>query len=108
MEIVGSWDPHKKVATVKGDRITYWLGQGAQPSDTVYNLLVSQGIVEGKKRAVKIERPVKEVTNDKEQETSEKGQEMSDKKQATGDKKEDVKEEKKEEMVAPVEAKEEI
>ncbi len=57
VEMVGSWDPHKKVAVLENDRILHWLGQGAQPSDTVYNLLVAQGVVEGKKRAVKMERP---------------------------------------------------
>lgn len=59
VEMVGSWDPHKKQVTLKKDRIAYWLEKGVQPSDTVYNLLVSQGVIEGKKRSVKMERPVK-------------------------------------------------
>ena len=59
VEMVGSWDPHKKIAVLKNDRIVHWLGKGAQPSDTVYNLLVSQGVIEGKKRSVQMERPVK-------------------------------------------------
>jgi len=33
------------------------MSKGAQASDSVYNLLVREGIVEGKKRAVKMEKP---------------------------------------------------
>ncbi|MDQ1283657.1 MAG: ribosomal protein [Patescibacteria group bacterium] len=59
VEILGSYDPHSKQAVLKEDRIKYWLEKGAQASDTVYNLLVSKGIVSAKKRAVKV--PAKKV-----------------------------------------------
>ena len=36
-------DPDKQVS-LKRERIEYWLGQGAQPSDTVSKLLKRQGI----------------------------------------------------------------
>ncbi len=41
LEIVGSYDPQKGIAeaTLKADRIQYWLGQGAQPSDTVRQII---------------------------------------------------------------------
>jgi len=41
VEIVGTYDPQKKPAGVqlKAERIEYWLGKGAQPSDTVRSLL---------------------------------------------------------------------
>ncbi|TAK95404.1 30S ribosomal protein S16 [Patescibacteria group bacterium] len=58
VEIVGSHDPHLKKTVLKTDRIKYWISQGAQPSDTVYNLLVQEKVIEGKKREVKIPRPV--------------------------------------------------
>ncbi|MFZ2154252.1 MAG: 30S ribosomal protein S16 [Candidatus Moraniibacteriota bacterium] len=64
IEIVGSWDPHQKKGVFKNERIQYWLGTGAQASDTVYNLLVSQKVIEGTKRAVKmkkVEKPAEEV-----------------------------------------------
>lgn len=67
VEMVGSLDPCKKKVSFKNDRILYWLSQGAQPSDTVYNLLVSQGVVEGKKRAIKMKRPVKETSTSTDQ-----------------------------------------
>jgi len=56
-EVVGSWNPHKKEGIFKNDRIKHWIAQGAQPSDSVHNLLVSQGIIEDKKRAVKMPTP---------------------------------------------------
>jgi small subunit ribosomal protein S16 len=41
VEIVGTYDPQKKPAVVRIDkeRVQYWLGKGAQPSDTVRSLL---------------------------------------------------------------------
>ena len=37
VEIVGTYDPLKKPAAVElnDERVQYWLGKGAQPSDTV-------------------------------------------------------------------------
>ena len=41
VEIVGTYNPLKKPAeiTLKTERIQYWLGVGAQPSDTVRSFL---------------------------------------------------------------------
>jgi small subunit ribosomal protein S16 len=41
VEIVGHYNPLAKPAAVelKADRIQYWLGKGAQPSDTVRSFL---------------------------------------------------------------------
>lgn len=46
VESVGTYDPLKKPAEVKldADRVKYWLGTGAQPSDTVRSFLKSQKI----------------------------------------------------------------
>jgi small subunit ribosomal protein S16 len=43
---VGTYDPLKKPAEIKLDseRIQYWLGRGAQPSDTVRSFLRNQRI----------------------------------------------------------------
>ena len=49
IEEVGFYNPLTKEKNVKADRVKYWLSVGAQPSDTVHNLLVSEKIVEGKK-----------------------------------------------------------
>lgn len=55
--VLGSYDPHQKVAVLKADKIKEWIAKGAQVSDSVYNLFVKEGVVEGKKRAVKMEKP---------------------------------------------------
>lgn len=46
VEIVGTYDPLKNPAEVKLDaeRIKHWLGQGAQPSDTVRSFIRKQKI----------------------------------------------------------------
>jgi len=50
LEILGNYDSrHGDKAAFKAERISYWISQGAQPSDTVHNLLISKKIIEGKK-----------------------------------------------------------
>ena len=46
VEVVGTYDPLKKPAEIKLDaeRVKYWLGCGAQPSDTVRSFLRNQKI----------------------------------------------------------------
>ena len=49
LEELGWYDPLAKTpdqqVSLKRERIEYWLGQGAQPSDTVRDLLKKNGIV---------------------------------------------------------------
>lgn len=63
-EKLGSYNPHTNSVTLEGERIKYWMSKGAQVSDTVHNLLVSNKVVEGKKINVlpKKTAPVKEVS----------------------------------------------
>jgi small subunit ribosomal protein S16 len=57
-EVLGSYDPHRKEAVLKADRIAYWMSQGAKVSDTAYNLFVREGVVKAdKKRVIKVPRP---------------------------------------------------
>jgi len=46
LEIVGTYNPLPDPAEVmlKNERIEYWMGQGAIPTDTVRNLLKKQGL----------------------------------------------------------------
>jgi small subunit ribosomal protein S16 len=46
VELVGTYDPLKKPAEIKLDaeRVKYWLGTGAQPSDTVRSFIRQQKI----------------------------------------------------------------
>jgi small subunit ribosomal protein S16 len=49
IEPLGWYDPHAKDADkqteLKVERVQYWLSVGAQPSETVRNLLKKQGIL---------------------------------------------------------------
>ncbi|MFA7000076.1 MAG: 30S ribosomal protein S16 [Candidatus Paceibacterota bacterium] len=51
-EILGSYNLKKGEVLFKADRIAYWMSHGAQASDTVHNFLVSQKLIEGKKKNV--------------------------------------------------------
>lgn len=68
VDLVGTYNPKTKAVTLKPDAIKDWIAKGAQVSDTVHNLLVSQGVIEGtkinvlpKKTAPKKEEPVAEA-----------------------------------------------
>ena len=49
VEEVGFLNPLTKEKSLKKERIEYWMSVGAQPSDTLLNLLIKEGIVKGKK-----------------------------------------------------------
>ena len=51
VDLVGTYNPKTKAATLKPDAIKDWMGKGAQVSPSVHNLLVNQGVVEGAKSA---------------------------------------------------------
>ena len=52
LELLGNVNRKMKTASLNKDRILYWIGKGAQPSDSIHNLLVSQGIISGAKKPV--------------------------------------------------------
>ena len=47
VEVVGHYDPRRQpvLINLKAERIQYWLGQGAQPTDTVRSFLRRQKLV---------------------------------------------------------------
>jgi small subunit ribosomal protein S16 len=51
-EILGSYNLKKGEVLFKADRISYWMSNGAQVSDTVHNFLVHQNLITGKKKNV--------------------------------------------------------
>ncbi len=64
IEKLGYLDPRTKKNSLDEERINYWISKGAQPSDTVWNLLVKNGIIKEKKRSIKIKaKKEKETTN---------------------------------------------
>ncbi len=46
---LGSHNPHTKVTIVDEKAVKEWMGKGAQLSDTLHNLFLNKGIIEGKK-----------------------------------------------------------
>lgn len=45
IEFVGSYSPITKNIVLNEDRIKYWIGVGAQPTDTVKRILVKKGVL---------------------------------------------------------------
>ena len=48
-DIVGTYNPRSKERKLDEGKIQHWLSVGAQPSATVHNMLISAGILKGKK-----------------------------------------------------------
>ncbi len=51
-EILGFHNPLTKETKFESEKIKNWISKGAQVSDTVFNMLISQGVIEGKKKNV--------------------------------------------------------
>jgi small subunit ribosomal protein S16 len=49
LEDLGYKNPLTKKVSLKKERILYWISKGAQPSESIHNLLISEKIIEGKK-----------------------------------------------------------
>lgn len=108
LESLGNYNPLTDPATInlKTDRIEYWLSQGAQPSNTVYNMLIEQKILKGdKKRIVKISKKRQEKITAAEVEKKEKEEKDAPKEDAPADNTEAPKTES--EQAAPVKEKKE-
>ncbi|HRS47819.1 MAG TPA: 30S ribosomal protein S16 [Candidatus Paceibacterota bacterium] len=69
IEYLGWYNPLSKKYSLKKERISYWLSQGAQTSDSLYNLLVKDGIITDKKKVIKI-KPKKKAKEEKGPESS--------------------------------------
>lgn len=53
LEILGHFNPRRNPVelVLNKERATEWLAKGAQPSETVYNMFVDQGLIKGEKRS---------------------------------------------------------
>jgi small subunit ribosomal protein S16 len=49
VEEIGHYNPlpNPSEIVIDGDRVSYWIGEGAQPSDAVTRILVAQGLLQG-------------------------------------------------------------
>ena len=61
LEILGNYDARRNDETqLKKERIQYWIGQGAQVSDTVHNLLITNEVIKGtKKNVLPLKTPIR-------------------------------------------------
>ena len=50
VELLGTYDTLRKQVDLKKERINHWVSVGAQVSDTVHNILLTNGVIEGVKR----------------------------------------------------------
>jgi small subunit ribosomal protein S16 len=56
VEDLGSYNPFTKAAMVNKERVSYWITKGAQPTLSVHNLLVAQGVITAPKKMVKMKK----------------------------------------------------
>jgi small subunit ribosomal protein S16 len=52
LEMLGHYNPRAKKAVLNAERINYWMSKGAKATDSVHNLLVTNGILKDKKCAI--------------------------------------------------------
>mgnify|MGYP001774462634 CR=1 FL=1 len=62
IEKLGWWDPRLKRGDIKSDLINFYINNGAQVSDSVWNLLIKKNIIKGKKRQISIKNKKNENT----------------------------------------------
>ena len=48
-EQLGTYNPKSKALTLNEERVKYWISMGAQPTDSIHNLLINKKVIEGKK-----------------------------------------------------------
>lgn len=49
VEQLGTYNPRSKALTLNEESVKAWLAKGAQPTDSIRNLLITKGVMEGKK-----------------------------------------------------------
>lgn len=52
LEILGSYDARKGEPQLEGEKIKYWISKGAQPSETLHNILVQKKVIDAPKKNV--------------------------------------------------------
>ena len=49
VELLGTYNPRSKALTLNEEQVKHWLSMGAQPTDSIKNLLINKKVIEGKK-----------------------------------------------------------
>ncbi len=81
IEYLGHYNPVSKVFECKKERVEYWLGVGAQPSDTVRALLVKKKILKAPKTKKKYSKEPGEKAKARKAEKEKKKEKSEDKKE---------------------------
>lgn len=61
IEDLGWLNPKTDETSVKKERVSYWMKNGAKPTDTVHNLLVKTGTITGPKKPVHRKKKVEKA-----------------------------------------------
>ena len=94
VSIVGNYDNIRKVTNLKKEEILDWISKGAQPTETVHNILVKEGVIKGDKKNV---LPKKTPIINKEKKEKKKEETKTNKPTEVEEKDNEIKEGKKEE-----------
>ncbi|MDD9868036.1 MAG: 30S ribosomal protein S16 [Candidatus Campbellbacteria bacterium] len=69
IEKLGTYDSIRKTKSIEKERIQHWMNNGAEVSETVFNILVADGMLKGKKKNVLPKKtPIKKEVNEEKQE----------------------------------------
>ena len=49
VELLGTYNPRSKALTLDEEAVKGWIAKGAQPTDSIHNLLINKGVIQGKK-----------------------------------------------------------
>ena len=49
VELLGTYNPRSKALTLNEERVKHWVSMGAQPTGSIHNLLITKGVITGKK-----------------------------------------------------------
>ena len=49
VELLGTYNPRSKALTLDETRVKDWIAKGAQPTDSIRNLLINKSVITGKK-----------------------------------------------------------
>lgn len=97
VEMVGTYDARTDKHELKAERITHWLSVGAQPSDTVHNLLVKADILDAdtvnplpKKTPIVSDEPEEEEASETEEAKADEGDEDAESEAADESEEEEV------------------
>ncbi|MDD5639781.1 MAG: 30S ribosomal protein S16 [Candidatus Pacebacteria bacterium] len=71
VEEIGNYDPKSKQRNINKERAQYWVSVGAQPSNTVHNMLVTDKVLDKPKRKIYFVKPEPKVEEPKAEEKKE-------------------------------------